>query len=357
MPSRLGDRLGERAVAVVHVEIIIALEIVGDVDVGAAIVVEVARDHAESVAVDAVVEAGCVGNVGKVIAVIPEQTVACARGPGAALSLRLDGSLRVRRVIEQIHVEVAVSVVVEEQRLCRVADVLQSEFFGAVGEGAVAVIDVEDVATVHSEVVDARYVDVDLPVAIDVGHRDAGFPADRIGDAGLVGDVLELIVALIAIELVRAEVRGEVQVGEPVSVDIADGNSGTVVVVQVVEDVKVRPLRQVVGERDSGRFWLEELEQRRRDGWAIRLATSDGNRTKQGSILNELKTACYPLSVTRYPLPAARCPRRAEDVVTLLIAVRAQAACGRPPTRDVSTFQSGQREAEAGSGKREAGSR
>ena len=58
----------------------------------------------------------------------------------------------------------------------------------------------------HAEVVDAGDVDVELPVAIDIGHRDAGLPALRRRRRPPVGDVLELIVALIAIELVGAEV-------------------------------------------------------------------------------------------------------------------------------------------------------
>src|SRR5439155_481226 len=140
------------------------------------------------------------------------------------------------------------------------------------------------------QVIDARDVDIDFPIAVDVGHRDAGLPPNRIGDASLVGDVLELIVALIAIELVRAEVRGEVEVGETVSVDIADGNSGAVVVVQVVQDVEVGALGQIVGEGYAGRFWLQELEERpcRR----VPFAPGEGDGTKQNCSPGRQKTPC-----------------------------------------------------------------
>ena len=247
-------------------------------------------------------QAGCLGNVGKMVAVVSEQSITGALAAAGVLSLHVDRALRVRRVIEQIHVEVAVSVIVEEQRLGRIADVLKSEFLGPVSERAVTVVDVEHVTPVHREVIDARDIDVDFPIAVDVGHRDAGFPADRIGDAGLVGDVLELIVALIAIELVRTEVRGEVEVGEPVSVDIADGHSCTVVVVQVVQDVEVGPLGQVVRESDAGRLGLQQLEECVSWRGYGALTTDKHNRANHSHPGDhKLQTACCPLPASRFP--------------------------------------------------------
>ena len=79
-------------------------------------------------------------------------------------------------MIEQVHVEIAIAVIVEEKRLGRVTFVLESVLPGAIAEGAIAVIDVQHVASVHGEVVNAADVDVDVTIAIDVGHRHAGFP-------------------------------------------------------------------------------------------------------------------------------------------------------------------------------------
>ena len=259
---RLRYRLGKSPVAVVDIEVVVPLEIVCDVNVRASIVVEIAGDDTESVAVDSVVQAGRIGDVGEVIAIVPEQAIARARVLRAALRLRLDRALGVRRVIEQVHVEITVPVVIEEQRLRRIADVLQSVLLGAIGEGPIAVIDVEHVVPVHREVVDTRDVDVDLPISVDVRHRDARLPAIRISDARFVGDVLELIVPLIAIELVGAEVRREIEIGQAIPVDVAHRDSAAVVVVEVVEDIEVRLLRQRIGEGDAGRSRAKKLEQR-----------------------------------------------------------------------------------------------
>ena len=229
------------------------------------------------------------------------------RGPFAlSLRLRLHRALRVRRVIEQVHVQVAVSVVVEEQRLRGIADVIEPVLFRSVGERPVPVVDVEHVAPVHREVVDAGDVDVQPAVAIDVRHRDAGLPAVRVGDARFLGDVLELIVALIAIELVRAEVRSEVEIREPVPVDVAGGDATAVVVVEVVQGVEVGPFRKRVGERNARCLRLQQLEQRGRRGrgW---LAGGERNHPSHcGSLNNELRIRCCPLPADRYPLVAAR---------------------------------------------------
>ena len=173
-----------------------------------------------------------------------------ARGwRGVALRLLARRALGVRRVVEQVHVQVAVAVVVEEGGLGRVAGVLEPELLRAVGERAVAVVDVQDVAAVHREVAHARDVDVEMAVAVHVGHRDAGRPPAGPRHARALGDVLEPVVPLVQVEPVGPEVGGEVEVGQPVAVDVARRDAAAVVVVQVVEDVELGTLRQLVGER------------------------------------------------------------------------------------------------------------
>ena len=190
--------------------------------------------------------------------------VARSRGFGAALGLGLDRALGMRAVVEQIHVEIAVRVVVEEHGLGRIAGVLETVLPGAIGEGAVAVVDVEHVAPVHREVFDARHVDVDAPIAVDVRHRDAGLPAIRVGDARLVGDILELIVPLVPIELVGTKVRGEIKILESIAIDITNSDAAAVVVVEIVDDVEVRRLRQLIDELYAGGLRRQQLKQRLR---------------------------------------------------------------------------------------------
>ena len=251
MPDLFGQRLGEGAVAVIDVQIVVALKIVGDVDVRATVHVEIADDDAEAIPIDSVVQSRPIRDIGEMTAVVSEQPVARARAARARLSLCLDRPLAMRRVIQQVHVQIAITVVVEEDCLGRISDVLESILLRSVGESAVAVVDVEHVVAVHGEVVDGGNVDVDLPVSVDVGHGDAGFPPVGISDARLPGDVLELIIPFIPIKPVRTDVRREIQIREPITVDIADCDATAIVVVEVVDDVEAR-LRQGVGEGHSG---------------------------------------------------------------------------------------------------------
>ena len=83
-----GDRLGERSVAVVVVEEVVFLKIVGDVEVGAAVPVQIARDHAQAVSRGASVEAGALTHVHKVAPVVPIEAVTDPRTPGIARAVR-----------------------------------------------------------------------------------------------------------------------------------------------------------------------------------------------------------------------------------------------------------------------------
>src|SRR5438034_2796802 len=168
------------------------------------------------------------------------------------------------RVRQQVHVQIAVAVIIEEEGLGGKAVEVEAVLLGAVGERAVPVVDVEDVVPVHREKVDAGDVDVDEAVPVDVGHGDAGLPAVGIGDAGPVGDVLEPIISLVQVQPVGSDVRGEIEVGQAVVVDVTHRYSATVVVVHVGEDVERGIVGQPVGERDAGAARRQELEQDRK---------------------------------------------------------------------------------------------
>ena len=167
---------------------------------------------------------------------------------------------------QEVHVQIAVAVVVEEEGLRRESGEVETVLLGPVGEGAVAVVDVEHVVPVHPEIVDTRDVDVDKPVPVDVGHRDAGLPGPRVRDPGALGDVLEAVIALVQVEPVGTDVRGEVEVRQPVVVDVAHRHAAAVVVVQVGEDVECGVVGQPVGERDAGALRGQPLEELRLTG-------------------------------------------------------------------------------------------
>ena len=166
-------------------------------------------------------------------------------------------------MVQEKHVQVAVSVIVEEGGLGRIAYMLESVFRGSVGEGAVAVIDVEHIPAVQREVGDGRNVDVEMSVAIHVGHRDAGRPARRVAHTGPLRDVLEPEIAGVPIQPVGPEVGREVQVRQAVAINVAGGHAPAVVVVEIIDDVELGRLRQLVDERHTGPLRGEKLEQRR----------------------------------------------------------------------------------------------
>jgi hypothetical protein len=126
---------------------------------------------------------------------------------------------------------------------------------------SISVVDVEHVAAVHAEVADAGDIDVEPPVAVDVGHRDPGLPALGVRHTGVLGDILEAEVPRVAIETVGPQVRREVQVRQAVAIDVSGRYAAAVVVVQVVQDVERRIFGQRVDERDTARFWWDRDEQ------------------------------------------------------------------------------------------------
>ena len=249
VPHRRGADLRKRAIAVVVVQKIVFLKVVRDVQVGAAIAIEVARHHTEPIAEGAAVDAGRGAHVHEVAMVVAIQPVARAGIARGARRRCARAVLRVHRVIEQVHVEVAVAVVIEEQRLCGVALELQSILRRPIGEGAVAIVDIQHIAAVNPQVAHPAHEDVHVAVAVHVGHRDTSLPARRIGDARAHRDVLELIVSLVQVQMVGPEIRREVEVGQSVVVDVAYRNAAAVVVVQIVEDVEARVLGQFIRER------------------------------------------------------------------------------------------------------------
>src|SRR5205814_6212126 len=97
-------------------------------------------------------------------------------------------------------------------------------------------------------------VDIDVAVAVHVRHRHSRLPAVGIGYAGLRGDVFEMVIALIQVQPVGSHIRGEVQIGKAVVVDVAHGDTTAVVVVQVAEHVEGGVIRKAIHERHAGGF-------------------------------------------------------------------------------------------------------
>src|SRR5205823_12445624 len=142
----------------------------------------------------------------------------------------------------------------------------------------------QHIAAVHREVVDGRDEDVEVAVAVDVGHGNASLPAYRVGHTGAIGDVLESVVALVDVEPIRANVRGEVKVGQAIVVDVAGRNSAAVVVVQVVQNVERGVFWQPIDERDARATRGKELEKRSTAGCGVAANEQNAREPKKKSL-------------------------------------------------------------------------
>jgi hypothetical protein len=199
----------ERAVMLVDPQLV-AGPVVGDVEVGPAIAVEVVGHDAQRGTVHRA-EAGTRRNVleGAVAAVVeeaPGHRVGLHRGAPAGLPgggvASLVGGIAEADVVAHVEVQPAVAVVVEERGADCPVRVGGAALLGHVGEGAVAVV------VPQLRPAQAGQVDVGEAVVVEVAHRDshaiAGGP-----DAALLGDVGEPELAL----AVRSD--AEVVVEEP----------------------------------------------------------------------------------------------------------------------------------------------
>src|SRR5207237_676491 len=121
-----------------------------------AIAIEIARHYAEPVSLHAAIDPGFLADVREVPAIIPVQAISRLRMPRRPLRFRAYAPLGVDGRVEEVHVQVAVAVVVKEQRLRRESREVESELFGPIRECAVAVVDVQHVAPMHAQIVDAE---------------------------------------------------------------------------------------------------------------------------------------------------------------------------------------------------------
>ncbi len=123
-------------------------------------------------------------------------------------------------------IEKAVIVVVEEESAGGMGDEAEAGFLGDVGEMAVAVVVEQDIAAAHGG-------DEEVRETVVINVRKSSADADPAGqaDAGFLGDVLEFSTAEILPELVAADLVDEINVVEAVAINVSNGDAGAVVVV------------------------------------------------------------------------------------------------------------------------------
>ena len=283
------DRLGEGAISVVEVQVVVLEEVIRDVDVGPAVPIHVAHDDAQPEADLAPEDPGLLAHVDEVPAVVAIQPGAAERVahvPGIAEAEARDGP---RRVTNQEQVQVSVAVVVEEHRLGRVARVGDAVGGRLLDEGgnAVRVQSLVDVQLVGPKlplhVPGVADVDVEQPVAVHVGEGDARGPPLAV-QARLLGHVAEAELPFVQVEARAAQVRREHDLRQAVAGEIPQRDAAAVVVVAIGEDVQIAGFGQAVLEADAGIARGEQREEvvvGRRCVGALRTGAA-GDETRAG---------------------------------------------------------------------------
>ena len=212
--------------------------IVGDVDVGPAIIVEVADADTESVGAAHFGDARAFGHVRKravAIVVVEDVGVAVQSGrparyhhgfieAGSALGNWRRLQIEIN-VVGDEEIELSVAIVIEEGAACSPADSLSSDscFLAYIGEGAVAVVVIQHVL---AEVGDEQVV---VAVVVVIADADALSPP-RVLKTRLQGDVGESPVAIVLEEVIERLLAGW-KAFESSSVDEEDVEPAIVVIV------------------------------------------------------------------------------------------------------------------------------
>ncbi len=170
--------------------------VVGDVNVGISIAVEVSGGHAHGATLERA-DPGRVSHIRKcAVAIVVVQTVGIGfvvERTGIVVSRVVVAIFRIElNVTADEEIDATVLIVVEPCRADGPAVYVNASLGGNVGEGAVAVVVIKNRLAVTG------YKQIDVAVVVIVGG-DRGHPVDIRSDAGLIGYVGELAVALVAI--------------------------------------------------------------------------------------------------------------------------------------------------------------
>src|SRR5690606_37259 len=214
--------------------------------------VEVRYGQSQAITVYAPVNPGLFTDIHKAAVVVAQQFVPGLLAPFKAEVELAKGVLGVYRMVEQVHIQVPVQVVVKKDGIGAVGIKIQSIFPGAFGKGAVPIVDIQFVVAL--EAIDAHHgtdIDVQKAVPIDIGHGRSGVPTAVPPNAGLLGNVLEFEIAQVPVQPIGDLVAGKEYIGQAVIVDIPDGHPAPIVKIEVVQNAEAFPGGEGIGKLNS----------------------------------------------------------------------------------------------------------
>jgi hypothetical protein len=177
-------------------------------------------------------------------------------------------TILVGEMVEEVHVEVSVHVIIEEEGLGAEAGEVE-----AVGSGFVfveghavfvyALADEQLVMAVEGLMVaDPADVDIQEPIVIDVHDGDACGPAAVLRDLCFGGDVPEMEAAIVEVEFIIALVGCEEEVYAAIVVKVPGANAAAIVIVHVLKYVEFCGGGELIVEVQAGPGIVEHLEER-----------------------------------------------------------------------------------------------
>ena len=290
MPHAVFQLVLKGPVALVDVEIVSFIRVVGDIDIGPAVAVDVGDHCAQPEADQRAMDAGFLRDFSEMTVVVAIKVVA------AAFENWFDGPCRVDEVapvgiIEGIHrngavldhkaVEIAIAIIVKKGDLGSIGGDIETIFFCRLGECAIVVIDVQLVPAVAvTHVTGIANVDIEPAVVVDVDENRAGTPHAILLEPGFGGDVFELEISFIKIEFVGAHVGRKEDVREAVVIDVSDGYAAAVIEIPEKEAVVETLIDDFVIEVNSG--ILHQLKERP-GCWRLVFAGETENTKEEGA--------------------------------------------------------------------------
>jgi hypothetical protein len=164
-------------------------------------------------------------------------------------------------VIDEEHIQVAVVVIIEENRLGVEARDVQSILMGLFRKGEIAIVDKKLVAAMEALVgAYFGYIDIQEPVAVDIGYGYAGLPVAFALYTGFFRDILKPEIPLVEIKFVTTLVGSKIEVRQPIVVEVANGYTASIVIIKIVQDIEAVRVCDTVLKIDpggGGRQWGE----------------------------------------------------------------------------------------------------